>query len=52
MTLKDFLERVNRNDLDKMMIFREGKGWSNIKIKVEENEISISCDRNRPFSSD
>ncbi|EQC1535428.1 hypothetical protein [Clostridium botulinum] len=55
MTFKDFLKRVSNDDLEKMMIYRENKndkGWSNINVDVKENEITIFCDRNRPFSCD
>lgn len=52
MTLNDFLKRVSEGDKDKMMIFREDGGWSNINIKVSEHEITISCDTNEIFSSD
>lgn len=51
MTLNDFLKRIDKNkDKDKMIIFREGKGWSNIEIDVKENEISVYLSSNSPFS--
>ncbi|MNP57562.1 hypothetical protein D3C76_1524030 [compost metagenome] len=52
MTLGDFLKRVTGADKDKMMIFREDGGWSNIDVRVSEHEITIFCDDNSPFSSD
>lgn len=53
MTLGDFLKRVNESDLDKMLLWTDGIGWSNIDSKVEENDIYIYSDRgNSPFSSD
>ncbi len=52
MTLNDFLKRVSDWDRDKMMIFREGEGWSNIDIKVTKHEIIITCDDNAIFSDD
>lgn len=52
MTLNDFLKRVSDGDRDKMMIFREGGGWSNINVEVKEHEIIITCDENEIFSSD
>lgn len=52
MTLRDFLKRVGNEDMDKMMIFRENGGWSNVDVRVGEHEITIFCDDNSPFSSD
>lgn len=52
MTVGDFLKRVSVFDGDKMMIFSDGKGWSNIDIEVNDNEVVITCDRNEIFSSD
>lgn len=52
MTLRDFLKRVKEADEDKMMIFREDGGWSNINVRVSEHEITIYCDGSSPFSSD
>lgn len=55
MTLKDLLKRVNitnDKDLDKMIIFRDKEGWSNINIKVINNYIEIYQDFDRPFKND
>ena len=54
MTLNDFMKRINlEKDKDKMMIFSDGKGWANINIEVNENNIVISPDKiDSPFSSD
>ena len=54
MTLNDFLKRIDTlKDKDKMMILSDGKGWSNINIEVNENNIVISPDKiDSPFSSD
>lgn len=55
MTLKDLLKRVdiiNDKDLDKMIIFRDKEGWSNINIKVTNNYIEIYQDFDRPFQND
>lgn len=53
MTLKDFLKRVNKEDLEKMMILSDGIGWSNLEIEVTENEIKLlPCKNNSPFGSD
>ena len=53
MTLNDFLKRVDlEQDKDKMLIYRDGKGWTNIEIEVKDLEISITGGKNSPFSSD
>lgn len=52
MTLKDFLKRVDSNDLDKMLIWSDGEGWSNIKIVKNENDITIYPDFSSPFSGE
>lgn len=52
MTLNDFLKRVSEKDRDKMMIFSDGKGWTNIGVKVTENDIIITDDSNEIFSDD
>lgn len=55
MTLKDFLKRVditNDEDLDKMIIFKDPKGWSNIDIKVTNDYIEIYQNFDRPFEDD
>ena len=54
MTLNDFLKRIDTlKDKDKMMILSDGKGWANINIEVNENNIVISPDKfDSPFSSD
>lgn len=54
MTLKDFLKRVDiNNDKDKMLIWSNGIGWSNLEIEVDENVIRLLPDKsNSPFSSD
>lgn len=53
MTLGDFLERVKLKDLDKMLIWSDGIGWSNVIIDIDECTIRILPDKsNSPFSSD
>lgn len=53
MTLRDFLRRVKLDDLDKMLIWSDGYGWSNVDIKMDECTIKILPDKsNSPFSSD
>lgn len=53
MTLKDLLKRIDiERDEDKMFIFREDIGWDNVNFEIKENEITITLDKTRPFSSD
>lgn len=53
MTLGDFLERVTLKDLDKMLIWSDGIGWSNVVIDIDDCTIKILPDKsNSPFSSD
>ena len=53
MTLKDFLKRANKEDLEKMLICSDGIGWSNLEIEVTENEIKLlPYKNNSPFESD
>ena len=53
MTLNDFLKRIDKErDKDKIILFREGKGWSNIDVEVKDSEISIFSSTNSPFKSD
>ena len=54
MTLNDFMKRVSlETDKDKMLIWSDGIGWSNVEIEIGECDIKILPDRcNSPFSSD
>lgn len=53
MTLKDFLKRTSEKDLDKMLIWSDGTGWSNLEIEISENQIKLlPCKNNSPFKSD
>ena len=53
MTLRDFLRRVKLDDLDKMLIWSDSIGWSNVDIEMDECTIKILPDKsNSPFSSD
>lgn len=54
MTLKDFLKRINGLDLDRMMIWSDGcKGWTNVEIRIDEDNIYICPDKQcSSFSSD
>lgn len=47
MTLKDFLNSVTIDDMDKMIVFRDNQqvGWGNIKIlKNTKTTIEITTD--------
>ena len=52
MTLNDLLKRVENEDRDKMIIYIDGKGWTNVDVQVSENMIMIVSDDNRIFSDD
>lgn len=53
MTLNDFLKRVRVDDLDRMMLWSDGKGWSNVKVDMDDNYIYVLPDMQiSPFSSD
>ena len=53
MTLKDLLKRVDLDEnIDKMIIFSDGKGWCNIDVEIYENTIMIVPDKELIFSSD
>lgn len=54
MTLNDLLKRVDiEKDRDKMFILRDKNGgWDNVNFAIQDNEIIITPDCTRPFSSD
>lgn len=53
MTLKDFLERIDiEKDGDKMLLFSDGRGWTNIWFENNESDITFVADKNLIFSSD
>lgn len=49
MTLNDLLKRIDISDREKVMIFTDGRGWSNVDIKVSDTAIVIRPDYNIPF---
>lgn len=49
MTLNDFLKKVDICDKDKVMIFSDGRGWSNVEVEVSDTTIVIRPDYNMPF---
>lgn len=53
MTLNDFLKRIDiEKDKDKMIIFSDGVGWTNVWFEKNENNIIIIPDKNEIFSDD
>lgn len=54
MTLNDFLKRIDiEKDKDKMLLWCDGVGWSNLEVKIGEGDIKLlPCKDNSPFSSD
>ena len=50
MTVNDFFKRVSTFDGDKMMIFSDGEGWSNVNIEITNSDVVITCDDNAIFS--
>ena len=50
MTVNDLLKRLNKMPKNKMVIFHDGKGWSNIDIKEKEYDVHITSDCNSPFT--
>lgn len=49
MTLNDLLKRVCEEDKDKVFIFTDGKGWSNVDIKIADTALIIKQDFDMPF---
>lgn len=54
MTLHDLLDRVDvKKDGDKMLLWSDGIGWSNLEINITNRVIELLPSRdNSPFSSD
>lgn len=52
MTLNDLLKRVKNEDKDKMILYSEGIGWTNIDVKIYQNAIMIVPADNNIFSDD
>lgn len=49
MTLNDLLKRVCDADHDKVILFTDGKGWSNVKVKITDTAIMVYQDFDIPF---
>lgn len=56
MTLNDLLKRVPQEERDKVIIFTDGDGWTNVDyVKPTENgsaTILLKASSNSPFSDD
>ena len=54
MTLNDFLKRIDlEKDKDKMLLWSDGIGWTNVEIKKDDCYIILlPCKENSPFTSD
>ena len=54
MTYKDLVKRLSLVlDGDKMLIWSDGVGWTNLEIEIRENDILLLPSKNNsPFSSD
>lgn len=54
MTINDLLRRVNEKNYDKVILFSDGIGWTNIsgKVDINESSIKIYSDDNTMFSDD
>ena len=50
MTVNDLLKRVPKEDYDKMIIFSDGVGWSNINVDNKSNDVVITLADNVMFS--
>lgn len=49
MTLNDLLKRTTDSDKNKVIIYTDGKGWSNVEVKISDTAIVIRPDFDMPF---
>ena len=52
MTVRDFVRRLKDEDLDKIIVYRENGGWTNVWFEKSETEIAIIPDEGTIFSED
>jgi hypothetical protein len=52
MTFKDLRKRIKPEDEDKVIIYSDGIGWTNVDMRVEESVIVLTHASNSPFSND
>lgn len=49
MTLHDLLKRVKTSDWNKVIIFSDANGWSNVDVEIADDQIVIKQDFSMPF---
>lgn len=49
MTLHDLLKRVKASDWNKVIIFSDANGWSNVDVEIADDQIVIRQDFSMPF---
>lgn len=49
MTLHDLLKRVKASDWNKVIIFSDDNGWSNVDVEIADDQIVIKQDFSMPF---
>lgn len=49
MTLHDLLKRVKASDWNKVIIFSDANGWSNVDVEIADDQIIIRQDFSMPF---
>lgn len=49
MTLNDLLKRICDEDKDKVILFTDGKGWSNVSVRITDTAIMIYQNFDMPF---
>jgi hypothetical protein len=52
MTFRDLLKRVKPEDYDKVIIYNDGVGWTNIDVEINKCTIDICNSDNAIFSDD
>lgn len=53
MTAKDFLKRLDEEDLDKVIIISDGTGWTNISgLSIDNSTITLFEDKNEVFTDE
>ena len=56
MTVKDLLKRLKPEDYDKVIIFTDGIGWTNVDYVMpteqESSSVLLKASSNSPFSDD
>lgn len=50
MTVNDLIKRCNSEDLDKVIVFNDGEGWTNVDVAIKGGTIELSASSNSPFS--